>query len=84
MQEYLLSLLILTPLAGAFAALCIPSGSERVFRMVALISGIIQVLVLAQLITHYSPSESLQFVEQRPWITLDLGSWGVLKAEYFV
>src|SRR5690606_23281910 len=84
MQEYLLSLLILTPLAGAFIALCIPSGSERVFRIVALISGSIQLLVLIQLITQYSPSESLQFVEQRPWITLDLGSWGTLKAQYFI
>ncbi len=84
MQEYLLSLLILTPLAGAFVALCIPSGSEKVFRIVALISGIIQLMVLIQLITHYSPSESLQFVEQRPWITLDLGGWGTLKAQYFV
>src|SRR5690606_25044097 len=59
-------------------------GSERVFRIVALISGSIQLLVLIQLITQYSPSESLQFVEQRPWITLDLGSWGTLKAQYFV
>ncbi len=84
MQEYLLSFLILTPLAGALIALCIPAGSERWFRPLALISGIIQVLVLAQIITHYQPSASLQLVEQRPWITLDLGDWGVLKAEYFV
>jgi NADH-quinone oxidoreductase subunit M len=26
----------------------------------------------------------LQFVEKQPWITLHLGGWGVLKAEYFV
>jgi NADH-quinone oxidoreductase subunit M len=32
----------------------------------------------------YDASTSLQFVEQKPWISLSLGSWGVLKAEYLV
>jgi len=84
MQQYLLSLLIFTPLIAALIALFIPSALERFFRILALITSLVQVLVLAQVMIHYEPSLSLQFAEQKPWISLDLGTWGILKAEYFV
>ena len=32
----------------------------------------------------YDGSETFYFVEQQPWITLDLGTWGILKATYHV
>src|SRR5688572_1819333 len=84
MQQYLLSLLIFIPLIAALIALFIPSSFEKFFRIVALVCSIVQLLVLARLIISYDPSLALQFVEQKPWITLDLGSWGILRAEYFV
>src|SRR5688500_11971504 len=84
MQQYLLSLLIFIPLIAALIALFIPSTFERSFRFVALISSLIQVFVLLQLLIAYDPSAGLQFAEKQPWILLDLGGWGTLKAEYFV
>lgn len=84
MQQYLLSALIFTPLIAAFFALFIPSALEKYFRVVALGAGVVQLFFLTQLLAAYDPSVAAQFIEQRPWISLDLGSWGVLRAEYFV
>src|SRR5690349_19243690 len=84
MQQYLLSLLIFTPLAAAGIALCIPSVSRIALRLLAVGVSVIQVAVLSQVVMLYDPSASLQFVEQKPWISLDLGSWGSLQAQYFV
>lgn len=84
MQQYLLSFLIFTPLLAALIALFIPSLYERSFRSLALAASLVQVVVMIQLMQEYEPSVSLQFIEQKPWITLDLGDWGILKAEYFV
>ncbi|MEX1239308.1 MAG: NADH-quinone oxidoreductase subunit M [Cyclobacteriaceae bacterium] len=84
MQQYLVSLLIFIPLTAALITLFIPSYFEKSFRWVSVTAGLVQLLVLVQLILSWEPSVSLQFVEQKPWMTLDLGSWGTLKAEYFV
>jgi NADH-quinone oxidoreductase subunit M len=84
MQHYLLSLLIFTPLIAALIALALPSASHRPFRLIALGASIVQLIVLAFVIAAYEPSTSLQFVEKKSWIALDLGSWGALQAEYFV
>ena len=84
MQQYLLSLLIFTPLVAALIALFIPSSLERAFRVIAIATGVLQLITLVPIIMGFEPSGALQFVEQKPWITLDLGIWGTLKAEYFV
>ncbi|MGC1240114.1 MAG: NADH-quinone oxidoreductase subunit M [Chryseosolibacter sp.] len=84
MQQYLLSLLIFTPLAAALIALILPVAFERSFRWIALIASLFQLIVLAQLVLAYEPSAGLQFAEQKPWISLGLGTWGTLQAEYFV
>ncbi len=84
MQQYLISLLIFIPLIAAFAGLLIPSDQHRIFRILTLVVSVAQVLLTAWAITLYDPSGGMQFVEKQPWITLNLGTWGVLKAEYFV
>src|SRR5690349_23169275 len=84
MQQYLLSLLIFTPLAAAGIALCVPSASRNAFRLLAVAASVIQVLVLSQVVTLYDPAASLQFVEQKPRISLHLSSWGTLQAQYFI
>lgn len=84
MEQYLLSLLIFTPLLTALIALVIPSTSERLFRLIAIVAGIIQVLILIPIMTGFRGEDGLQFAEQASWITLDLGSWGILSAQYFV
>lgn len=84
MQQYLISSLIFTPLAAALIALFIPSRFERSFRVLTLLANLVQVFILVVLASHYKATTTLQFVEQQPWITLGLGEWGTLKAEYFV
>ena len=84
MQQYLLTLLIFIPLVAALIALMIPSSFHKSFRLITIAASILQLAVLLQVILSYKSSSGLQFVEQIPWITLDLGSWGFLQAEYFV
>jgi NADH-quinone oxidoreductase subunit M len=84
MQEYLLSILIFTPLVAAFILIFIPSAYSQSFRWPTLAVSLLQLIVMVILIQGYNETEKLQFVEQKPWITLDLGSWGLLKSEYFV
>jgi NADH-quinone oxidoreductase subunit M len=84
MQQYLISFLIFTPLIAAFAGLLLPAKSENSFRYVSLLANIVQIFILGLMIFSYENSSALQFVEQKPWITLDLGTWGVLKATYVV
>jgi NADH-quinone oxidoreductase subunit M len=84
MQEILVSLLLFTPLLAAFVALFIPVTSGNAFRYLTLLANVVQVFLLVTILVSYDPKAGLQFVEQQPWITLDLGSWGTLKATYFL
>lgn len=84
MQQYLLSFLIFTPLLAAFLILFIPVIQQKYFRTICLTASLIQCVILIDILYNYASGNALQFVEQKPWITLDLGSWGILKAEYFI
>ncbi len=84
MYPYLLSLLIFTPLLAAFTGLFIPTKAGKTFFLLAVTVSIIQVIFLVFIIQGFEKNIALQFVEQHNWITLDLGTWGFLKAEYFV
>src|SRR5690606_6268240 len=69
---------------AALLALFVRASAHSVFRTIALAASVCQLVVLAQLAVTYQASALPQFVEQRPWITVSLGSWGTFKAEYFV
>lgn len=84
MQQYLISFLIFSPLAAAFVGLLLPARSENAFRYLTLLTNIAQIFILGLMIFSYENSKALQFVEQQPWITLNLGTWGILQATYFV
>ncbi len=84
MQHYLISLLIFTPLLAAAVGLLIPPKDEKAFYVLALVASFLQIIVLVLIITGFRNGVTLQFMEHYNWITLDLGSWGILKAEYFV
>jgi NADH-quinone oxidoreductase subunit M len=84
MQEIALSLLLFTPLLAAIIVLFLPASVTVTFRYLTLAVNFLQVFFLFIILRAYDPALGLQFVEQQPWITLDLGSWGVLKAEYFL
>lgn len=84
MHQYLISLLIFTPLFAALAALLVPARAERVFRLLTLGVSVVQLALIIWSYTLYQPDLGLQLVEKQPWISLNLGTWGILKAEYFV
>ena len=84
MQQYLISLLIFSPLAAAFIGLLLPAKSENSFRYLTLATNVIQLFVVLFMFVAYDSAARINFVEQQPWITLDLGAWGSLKATYLV
>jgi NADH-quinone oxidoreductase subunit M len=83
MQQYLISILIFTPLVATVIGLFLPATS-KLFRLLTLVVNGIQIGILIPILTHFTPGAGLQCVEQKPWITLHLGSFGTLQAEYFV
>lgn len=84
MQQYLISLLIFSPLLAAFVGLLLPATVKQLFRYLTLLTNVIQIFILLLMLFSYENSRGLQFIEQQPWITVDLGTWGILKATYFV
>ncbi len=84
MEEIVISLLIFIPLLAVFIALFFPATSIAPFRYLTLGVNLLQVIFLITILGSFELSSGVQFVEQQPWITLNLGSWGTLKAEYFV
>jgi NADH-quinone oxidoreductase subunit M len=84
MQQHLLSFVIFIPLVAVFVILFIPDQHAKVSRIIALAACIIQSALLPVIIANFSADGSLQLIEKMPWITLDLGTWGILQAEYFV
>ena len=86
MSHYLLSTLIFTPVVAALLALFIPNDAKRVFRILTLIISAIQLGILVFVIGETSGASfsSFSLVEKNTWFSIDLGSWGVLQAEYFV
>src|SRR4051812_6182549 len=81
MLQYLLSLLILTPLLAALIGLFIPSKGKNTFFWLAILASLLQLAFLVIILVNY---DHHQFIEKYNWIYLDLGSWGILKAEYFL
>jgi NADH-quinone oxidoreductase subunit M len=83
MYQYLISFLIFIPLLIGISALFVPAEQKKIFRLLALTASVLQLIVLVLMIVDFKPGD-LQFVEKARWITLDLGTWGTLKADYFV
>lgn len=84
MQPYLISILIFTPLLAALAALLLPAQNKHSFRILTLAINVLQLLVLAIMLRTWNTTGGIQFLEQHSWITLNLGNWGTLQAQYLV
>lgn len=83
-MQNILTYLILVPLLGSLAALFIPAQKVSTFRWLALAVVLVQAVLFIIILRDYNPAQGLQFIEQRSWISLDLGSWGILKADYIL
>jgi NADH-quinone oxidoreductase subunit M len=84
MQQYLISLLIFTPLVAALLGIFIPSKSNAYFKFLTLLVNILQLAFLFLIFSAYESNGAIQLIEKQSWITINMGSFGVLKAEYFV
>lgn len=84
MQQYLLSLLIFIPLLAVILILIVPVSLQKSYKYITLIASLLQVVVFILILTGFSSDSDFIFREQASWFALDVGSWGMLKAEYFV
>jgi len=80
----LLSFLIFTPILAALLAIFIPARLTNSFRVVSLSISIIQSIILILIFQQYAFVNEFQLIEKIPWISLQLGTIGILKAEYFI
>lgn len=85
MAQYLLTFLIFTPIAAALLLLFISPEAKRTFRILTLAVSVIQLFILLLIVKQISPEfSSFQLIEKANWFSIDLGSWGILQAEYFL
>lgn len=86
MSQYLLTTLIFTPVAAALLSLFIPGESKKTFKYLTIAISAIQVALLIFIISETKGGSFSSFLlsEKVTWFSLDLGTWGILQAEYFV
>lgn len=85
MAQHLLTFLIFTPIAAALLLLFISPEAKRAFRILTLAVSVIQLFILLLIVKQISPEfSSFQLIEKANWFSIDLGSWGILQAEYFL
>ena len=91
MLDYLLSLLIFTPLAGSLICLVLPNKNAAYTKFIALVVSVVQLVLLLFLIINWDSGKSgvteisgFQFVEKTTWFRLSLGDLGTLAADYFI
>jgi NADH-quinone oxidoreductase subunit M len=86
MSQHLLTFLVFIPIAAALVALFIPADATKVFKTLNLTASFLQLCVLVWVIIATSSAgfSNIQLIEKSTWFSIELGKWGVLKAEYFV
>ncbi len=91
MNPHLLSILIFLPLVAAALMLLAPSSKKNLYKYIALVTGVLQLLLSGAMYWLFHPKGAgitekrlYQFVEQLPWIRLDLGGMGQLEIDYFI
>jgi NADH-quinone oxidoreductase subunit M len=83
-MQPLLSYLIFLPFFAAIVALLIPASQKNLFRTIAMLVSILQVVLMILITLQFQHHAGVQLTERIPWISLELGQWGMLQAEYFV
>lgn len=87
----LLTLLIFLPIIAMFTILLLPASMRQAYKFISLGFTILQLGISFWLYSNFDNSlsginqiDGFQFVEQLPWIRLDLGSLGHLEIDYFL
>lgn len=86
MAAHLLSILIFLPIVVALLSLFIPASNSHWFRIINLGVTVVQLLLLAIMLPSAQAFTSGDFIftEKLTWFSIDVGSFGILRAEYFV
>lgn len=87
----LLSILIFLPLLAALVVLLLPTAKRAAYKYIAAAVSFLQLALAVYMYTLFDGKlagvntlDTYQFVEQLPWIRLDLGSLGALRVDYFI
>ena len=93
----MLSFIVFLPIIAGLVILAVPASQKQIIRIVSLVASLAQGVLAVLIWRHYdptmagivaapggSPVGSFQLIERIPWITLDLGSFGPLRIEYFL
>ncbi|MGA0559451.1 complex I subunit 4 family protein [Larkinella sp. VNQ87] len=81
----LLSFLILFPLLGSLLVVLLPASLKQTFKWVTLAVCGLELLLCGAVYSAFDPSLSdYQLLERVDWITLPLGSLGVISIDYLV
>jgi NADH-quinone oxidoreductase subunit M len=85
MIDHILSLLIAIPLFGALTIAFWPSNRTGEFRIIALVALILEFLAVAVICWVFDQKNpSFQLSEYADWITLPIGSLGIISIDYAV
>ncbi|PPL04540.1 complex I subunit 4 family protein [Parapedobacter indicus] len=91
MNPHLLTILVFMPLAAALLMSFIPATQKTLYKYVALLTGLLQLILSGGMYYLFQPNGAgvteahlYQFVDHIPWIRLDMGSLGQLEIDYFV
>ena len=83
MIDHILTLLIAIPLTGALAVTFWPDQGKENFRWIALVILLIELLLTGILYISFSTTNpGYQFSETADWITLSIGSLGIVSIDY--
>ncbi len=83
MIDHILTLLIAIPLLGALAVAAWPDSRPQNFRLIALVTLIVEFLAAVTMYGLYDFSQAgFQLSEAVDWITLPIGSLGVVSIDY--
>lgn len=87
----ILSFLIFLPLLASLLIAVLPGSLRQSYKYIALVFTLIQLVAAAWLYGQFDTTalgintvEGFQYVEQVPWIHLNLGSLGQLEIDYFL
>jgi NADH-quinone oxidoreductase subunit M len=67
-MDHILSIVLLTPLAGLLVLLFIPSSNSKAVKLWANLISLVGFLVSVPLVLRFDPNRDFQFVEKAPWI----------------
>ncbi|MGR3811959.1 complex I subunit 4 family protein [Jiulongibacter sp. NS-SX5] len=85
MTQYLLSILIFLPLLAGLVTVSLPKKLEPNSKYLALVVSVVNLLITLFLYRSFDGQiDGYQFVEQKPWINLDLGEFGSFNIQYLL